>query len=108
MSLVHPHFLRNIIEERMCRLLALIKSEITGKTYDLDYLNSGKSALYLSTCNMLQCFCYLYLGCQRALLDIVCGENQEAHRMYFIWDKTNEDFKKAHDKWCLRTWENEE
>lgn len=85
--------------------MAVIKSNITGRTYDLDFLNGNvRSPLYLCTPNMLQCYCYLYQGCDKALVDIVCGEN---HKMYFVWDRQNEMFKRAHNLWCLHTWEDE-
>lgn len=70
-----------------------INSDITGKTYDTE------SVKYIP--NMLQNYCFLFLGCAKHLLDIVPGEND---KLYFVWDKDAISVKKAFDKWCNRTW----
>lgn len=68
-------------------------SEITGKTYDTD------SVRYVP--NMLQNYCYLFLGCAKALVDIIPGEDD---KLYFVWKKDDASIKKAFDRWCLRNW----
>lgn len=50
--------------------------------------------------NILQSFCYIYLGGARHLLDIVCGEHW---KLVFVWERNNET-KAFYDKWCSRTW----
>lgn len=81
-------FTRKEVGERM-----IICSEITGKTYDTE------SAKYIQ--NMLQNYCFVFLGCGKDLLDIVAGEND---RLYFVWKKDTPSIRKAFDRWCLRSW----
>jgi len=70
-----------------------ICSEITGRTYDTDKVR------YIP--NMLQNYCFIFLGCQKSLLDIISGEED---KLYFVWDKDSTKFKEVFKRWVDRTW----